>query len=101
MDYNIIYKLVRQIPRGKVATYGQLAALAKWGRRARHVGFAMRHAGDDVPWHRVINSKGEISRRSSSDHDELQRMLLEAEGVEFDLYGRIDLEKYRWKKGDR
>ena len=96
VNYNIIYELVRRIPRGRVATYGQLATLAGWGRRARLVGYAMRHAPDGVPWHRVINAKGEISRRAASDHDELQRLLLEAEGVEFDLYGRLDLERHRW-----
>jgi methylated-DNA-protein-cysteine methyltransferase-like protein len=97
MDYQIIYKIVRRIPAGRVATYGQLATLAGWGRRARHVGYAMHSAPDGVPWHRVINSRGEISKRSSSDHDELQRMMLEAEGVEFNLRGRVDLEKYRWE----
>jgi methylated-DNA-protein-cysteine methyltransferase-like protein len=81
-----------------VATYGQLARLAKWGRRARHVGWAMRGAPDGVPWHRVINSKGEISKRAGSDSDEVQRLLLESEGVEFDLQGRVDLNKFGWKK---
>ena len=70
MDYKIIYDLVRQIPRGRVATYGQLARLAKWGRRARHVGWAMHACPDGVPWHRVINSKGEISARANSDSHE-------------------------------
>ena len=98
MDYKIIYDLVRQIPRGRVATYGQLARLAKWGRRARHVGWAMHACPDGVPWHRVINSKGEISARANSDSHELQRHLLEAEGVEFDLRGRVDLKKFGWRK---
>ena len=98
MDYKIIYDLVRQIPRGRVATYGQLATLARWGRRARHVGGAMHASPDGVPWHRVINSKGEISPRANSDSHELQRHLLEAEGVEFDLRGRVDLKKYGWRK---
>ena len=97
MDYKIIYELVRRIPRGRVATYGQIAQLAKWGRRARHVGWAMHVCPDGVPWHRVINSKGEISPRSSSDSHELQRLLLEDEGVEFDLRGRVNLKKYLWR----
>ena len=96
MDYKIIYDLARQIPRGRVATYGQLARLANWGRRARHVGWAMHAAPEGVPWHRVINAKGEISRRASGDHHELQRLLLEAEGVKFDARGRVDLKKYAW-----
>ncbi|HUP48025.1 MAG TPA: MGMT family protein [Thermoanaerobaculia bacterium] len=96
MNYKIIYDLVRRIPPGRVATYGQLARLARWGRRARHVGWAMHSAPDGVPWHRVINAKGEISRRANSDSHELQRLLLEADGVEFDLHGRVDLERYGW-----
>lgn len=98
LDYKIIYELVRQIPRGRVATYGQLARLAKWGRRARHVGWAIHACPANVPWHRVINSKGEISRRASGDSHELQRLLLEAEGVEFDGRGRVDLARFGWKR---
>ena len=98
VDYRIIYKLVRQIPRGRVATYGQIARLANWGRRARHVGWAMHACPEDVPWHRVINSKGEISPRARSDSHELQRMLLEAEGVRFDARGRVDLDRFLWKR---
>ena len=98
MNYKIIYELVRQIPKGRVATYGQIARLAKWGRRARHVGWAMHACPDDVPWHRVINSKGEISARARSDSHELQRLLLEAEGVRFDDRGRVDLGRFLWKR---
>ena len=101
LDYGVIYTLVRRIPRGRVATYGQLAKLAGWGRRARHVGYAMHSAPDGVPWHRVINAKGEVSPRSSSDHHELQRFLLEDEGIEFNLAGRVDLKKYSWKPSPR
>jgi methylated-DNA-protein-cysteine methyltransferase-like protein len=96
MNYNIIYNLARRIPAGRVATYGQLARVAGWGRRARFVGYAMHAAPDDVPWHRVINARGEISRRSASDSHELQRLLLEAEGVEFDKKGRVDLKRFGW-----
>ena len=96
MNYKIIYDLARQIPRGRVATYGQLARLAGWGRRARHVGFAMHRAPEGVPWHRVITANGEISRRADDSH-ELQRLLLEEEGVEFDLYGRVDLGRFLWR----
>ena len=97
MDYKIIYDLVRRIPRGRVATYGQLATLAGWGRRARYVGYAMHAAPDGIPWHRVINAKGEVSPRARSDSHELQRLLLEAEGVEFDLRGRVDLGRWGWR----
>ena len=98
MNYNIIYQIVRQIPPGRVATYGQIATMAGWGRRARLVGHAMHRAPDNVPWHRVINAKGEVSPRSSGDSHELQRLLLEEEGVSFDVNGRVDLNQYRWKR---
>ncbi|HET7712187.1 MAG TPA: MGMT family protein [Thermoanaerobaculia bacterium] len=94
----IIYEIARRVPAGTVATYGQIAALAGLDGHARQVGYALNSlpAGSDVPWHRVINARGEISPRSASDSHELQRLLLEAEGVEFDLAGRVSLEKYRW-----
>jgi methylated-DNA-protein-cysteine methyltransferase-like protein len=96
-----IYRAVKRIPRGRVATYGQIATLAGLDGHARQVGYAL-HAlppGVEVPWHRVVNAKGEISPRSAGDSHELQRMLLEAEGVEMDLRGRIDLRGFRWKAG--
>ncbi len=98
-NYQKIYAAVKKIPRGKVATYGQVALLAGLGRHARQVGYAL-HAlpdGKKIPWHRVINAKGEISARSSGDHDEQQRVLLEKEGVVFGMHGRVSLEKYRWR----
>jgi len=87
--WNRIYAIVRKIPRGRVATYGL-------DGHARQTGYAL-HAlpeGSDVPWHRVINARGEISARSGSDSHELQRMLLEAEGIEFDAKGRVDLKVF-------
>ena len=95
-----IYHVVRRIPRGRVATYGQIARIAKLGRRARFVGQALWSvpSGVAIPWHRVINAKGEISPRSYDDSHELQRHLLEAEGIEISLEGKIDLEKFRWRK---
>jgi methylated-DNA-protein-cysteine methyltransferase-like protein len=82
-----------------VATYGQIAELAGLEGHARQVGYALHNlpARSNVPWHRVVNAKGEISARSGGDSHELQRMLLEAEGVEFDAKGRMDLKRYRWK----
>ena len=101
--YQRIYAAVRRIPRGRVATYGQVAELAGLEGRARQVGYALHAlpAGSGVPWHRVINGKGEISARSGSDWGELQRLLLEAEGIVFDG-ATIDLKRYRWKvRGSR
>jgi len=98
-NYERIYTIVRRIPRGRVATYGQVAELAGLEGHARQVGYAMHAlpAKSNVPWHRVINARGEVSPRTSGDSHELQRMLLEAEGVVFDLRGRCELKKYRWK----
>jgi methylated-DNA-protein-cysteine methyltransferase-like protein len=97
--YQRIYQVVRRIPRGRVATYGQVAQLAGFRGHARQVGYAL-HAlpGEDrVPWQRVVNARGEISLRASSGNDRLQRMILEEEGVRFDRAGRIDLHRYRWR----
>jgi methylated-DNA-protein-cysteine methyltransferase related protein len=98
--YARIYRIVNRIPRGRVATYGQVATLAGLDGHARQVGYALHNLPDrsDVPWHRVINARGEISPRSAGDSHELQRMLLEAEGVEFSLDGRVALKTYRWKR---
>jgi methylated-DNA-protein-cysteine methyltransferase related protein len=98
-SYDAIYEVVRQIPYGKVATYGQVAELAELPRRARLVGYALFRVDfeSDVPWHRVINAKGEISEspfRMGGDY--LQRSLLEAEGVEFSCEGKVNLRQYRW-----
>ena len=94
-----VYRVVRRIPEGRVSTYGQVAALAGMPRAARQVGYALNAlSGDeDVPWHRVINAKGEISARGERAFADLQRALLESEGVDFDRRGRIDLETYGWK----
>lgn len=97
--YSHIYAVVAAIPKGKVATYGQVALLAGLPGRARQVGYALHAAADpSLPWHRVVNARGEISLRSGgSQADEVQRLRLEAEGVVFDRCGRIDLELYRWR----
>ena len=98
--YERIYRAVRRIPRGRVSTYGDVAERAGLEGRARQVGYALHalSSGSGIPWHRVVNARGEISLRSGSDSHELQRMLLEAEGIEFDGRGRIDLLRYRWKR---
>ena len=95
-----IYAVIARIPPGKVATYGQVAAMAGLVRSARRVGTALRSTpeGLNIPWQRVINSKGEISSRGGIGWEEgLQRHLLEEEGVAFDERGRIDLERYCWE----
>ena len=96
-SYARIYDWVRRVPEGKVATYGQVAGLV--GRcSARQVGYAMAALQDDagVPWHRIINSQGRISLRTGSEGHHLQRILLEAESIDFAADGSIDLAQYRW-----
>jgi len=96
--YELIWSVVRKVPRGRVATYGQIAEIAGLEGHARQVGYALHNLPEksNVPWHRVVNAKGEISVRTGGDSHELQRHLLEAEGVEFDARGRMDLKRYRW-----
>ncbi len=92
-------QVVKEIPRGRVATYGQIAELAGFEDQARQVGYALNALPEenDVPWHRVVNVRGEISPRSRGDSHELQRLLLDEEGIEFGPSGRIDLARYRWR----
>jgi methylated-DNA-protein-cysteine methyltransferase-like protein len=99
--YQRIYDIVRQIPEGYVATYGQVAALAGLPGRARQVGYALNAIpeGYDVPWQRVINARGEISERSDQVYEEIQRQMLESEGVVFDHNDRVPLEIFRWTPG--
>lgn len=90
-----IENAVRRIPRGRVATYASIARAAGLPGHARQVGYALAALEPDstVPWHRVVNARGEISARSTDRTVEtLQRTLLEAEGIEFDARGRIDLD---------
>lgn len=96
--YEKIYRQVKCVPDGKIATYGQIARLVG-GCAARQVGYAMAALPDGagVPWHRIVNHKGEISLRSGSDGHRLQRILLEAEGVVFSWDGKIDWDAYLWK----
>jgi len=95
--YQRIYDIVRRIPRGNVATYGQIARLA--GRcTPRMAGYAMAAlpSGSNAPWHRVINSRGMISPRSGDESHHLQRVLLEEEGIVFDDGSRVDLDVFGW-----
>ena len=102
----LVYEIVRTIPPGRVATYGQVAALIPppegvnlrqyEAQGPRWVGAAMSIAPDDVPWQRVINAQGKISLRPGAG-PVLQRQRLEAEGVEFDEKERVDLKRYTWE----
>jgi methylated-DNA-protein-cysteine methyltransferase-like protein len=97
-----IHAVVRRIPRGRVATYGQVAELVGLPGGARQVGYALHALGEhgNVPWQRVINAKGRVSPRSEPGFDAVQRGLLEREGVAFGTDGRVDLERYRWRPGE-
>jgi len=97
--FKTILNIIKQIPYGKVATYGQIATLAGT-RNPRLVGFALAGQKEDteVPWFRVINSKGKISFPEDSEGFKIQYSLLVNEGVIFDSNNRIDLKKYGWSK---
>ena len=100
--YDRIYAVVRRIPRGRVATYGQIAAIAGYPHAPRVAGYAL-HAlpdGTPLPWHRVVGAGGRLSlARLSHDGATTQRMRLEREGVRFEARGRVALERHRWKRG--
>ncbi len=94
-----IYDVVKQIPKGKVATYGLVALLAGNPRLARVVGYAL-HVNPEpgvIPCHRVVNRKGEVSVAFAFGGENMQRILLSEEGIEFTPEGKIDLNKYLWK----
>lgn len=97
--YERVYVVVQQIPMGCVATYGQVAAVAGLPGQARQVGYALHALPEDseVPWHRVINARGEVSQRSEGGWEHYQRHLLEEEGVSFDDAERVDLNRFRWE----
>ncbi len=98
--YQRIYRVVRRIPPGQVASYGGIARMVNTG--PRQVGYAMAALtqSDEVPWHRVINSRGEISRRKDGQTDTQQRQLLMEEGVIFDCRGRVDFDRFGWIDAD-
>ena len=102
--YLLVYRLVRRVPRGKVVTYGQVAAILGQPRAARAVGVALgalrRPLVDTVPWQRVINATGRPSHRDGF-WAAIQREMLEAEGIRFDRRGRVDLKRVRWKGPQR
>ncbi|HEY1077009.1 MAG TPA: MGMT family protein [Fontimonas sp.] len=96
--YERIWATIRRVPKGRVATYGQIAAEAGFAKRPRLTAQALRHAPERLrlPWFRIVNAQGRIAiPKGSSGHDE-QRERLEAEGVIF-VRDRIDLAIYRWQ----
>lgn len=99
--YQRIYELTCHIPPGRVATYGQIAAIVG-NCTPRMVGYALSalHGAHEVPWQRVINAQGKISPRGESGSSEEQRLRLQEEGVMFGRGGRIDLRRYRWSGPD-
>jgi methylated-DNA-protein-cysteine methyltransferase related protein len=95
LSWEPVYRVVTKIPRGRVATYGQLAKMLRLAGGARAVGYALAAspAGRGIPWHRVLGAGGRI--RVPEPHAALQRRLLEAEGVAIEG-GRVDLAHYGW-----
>lgn len=93
-----IRRVVERIPRGRVATYGQVAMLAGYPRAPRLAGQAMASLpdGSEVPWHRVVNARGAVSSRGEPVAEDLQRIMLEDEGVEIGAGGRVDLDRFGW-----
>jgi methylated-DNA-protein-cysteine methyltransferase related protein len=94
-----VLSIVSSIPQGRVATYGNVALMAGYPRRARHVGHLLRGISEDtaqsLPWHRVVNASGHLSTYKVGTGD-LQRVLLEAEGVVFSKAGKLELQKLEW-----
>ena len=98
--YQEIYDIVSRIPPGKVATYGQIARLWNRPRNVRQIGYALFRVApeDNIPWHRVVNAQGKISESPvRMGSDELQRLLLEEEGVVF-KGDQIDLKRFLWNE---
>ena len=96
--YDRVYELVRQVPPGKVTTYGNVALYLGSPMAARAVGYALNalQPGNNVPWWRVINAQGAIVLKRRGANADLQRALLEREGITFDANDRTDLARYRW-----
>lgn len=96
--FEVIYSLVRKVPEGKVATYGQIACMIRNIKLSRVVGYAMSSCPyDDVPCHRIVNRSGELAKSFGEGGNEEQKHLLEKEGIKFDKNNRINLKKYGWK----
>lgn len=98
-----VHRVVSEIPRGRIASYGDVAILVGHPRSARAVGNALRHmdADSEIPWWRVVNGRGVISTTTIDHTAQVQRALLEAEGVEFDASGQIDWKRFGWDEACR
>ncbi len=94
--YRLVYRVVRRIPRGKVATYGQILGQPRGARAVGMALGALRDAVDDVPWQRVVGAAGRCTHRDGFMAG-IQREMLEAEGITFDRRGHLDLARVRWK----
>lgn len=100
--YERVYQVVWRVPSGRVVTYGQVALICGAPAAARATGYALHHLPPDsgVPWWRVTNASGGISLKGRGPQADLQRQLLEREGVVFSLAGRVDLRTFRWWPAD-
>ena len=96
--FDRVYQLVRQVPAGKVTSYGAIARMLGHPHAARTVGWALHSLpdGSDVPWHRIINSRGHIPTSGREQSARRQRALLEAEGIEFDEHGVVNWDRFGW-----
>ncbi len=97
--FDKVYEVVKKIPKGKVATYGQIAFLTGKPRGSQRVGFAL-HANrnpEEIPCHRVVNRFGRVATGYKFGGENIQRKILESEGIEFGPDGTIDLDKYLWR----
>ncbi len=92
-----VKEIIKRVPRGKVATYGQVATLAGNHRAARQVAWILHSSSqsDDLPWHRIVNRSGRISLKQNRGY-EIQKSLLKIEGIEFDENDSIDFRRYLW-----
>jgi methylated-DNA-protein-cysteine methyltransferase-like protein len=99
VTYDAIHRIVSRIPRGRVATYGQIAELAGIYGQARRVGYALSALpkNSPVPWQRVVNAEGKVSQRGHSGPERLQKKLLRSEGVLFDRNARIPMDRFQWR----
>ncbi|MGB7756448.1 MAG: MGMT family protein [Salinisphaera sp.] len=98
LSHEHIFAVIRRIPPGRVATYGQIARLAGHPRAARQIGYALHRCPPSLPWHRVLNARGRISLPADSTSALTQRRRLIEEGVTF-IGGRVDLACHGWDDG--
>lgn len=98
--YSAVVKIIKKVPYGKVATYGQIAALAGKPHGARGVAWILHSSSKahNLPWHRIVNAKGLISFPAATMNYQRQRQRLAKEGVEFLEFDRIDLRQFQWRK---